>query len=64
MYLYKSLARGLYTDTFLEFIITIVFLDLWKIHPAKEQKKPTQLLNNLNYIPHDSFSFVVMGEYI
>ena len=26
MYLYKALVRGLYTDTSLEFIISIVFL--------------------------------------
>ena len=23
-----------------------IFWDLWEIHPAKEQKKPTPLLNN------------------
>ena len=33
------------TFEFVEFIISIVFLRFMEIHPAKEQKKPTQLLN-------------------
>ena len=55
--MYKALIRGLYTDISFEFIKndgfiqihpltynSIVFLGLMG-HPAKEQKKPTQLLN-------------------
>ena len=50
MYLYKALVGGLYTDTSLEFIILNVFLGFMRDTSAKEQKKPTQLLNDYRYI--------------
>ena len=48
MYIYKALVRGLYTDTSLEFIISIVFLEFMRDTSRKRTKETDSTFKSLN----------------